>query len=62
MINEVMIQEADIVQLKSGGPNMTVSWVQEHAKGCHIHTRWFDDYGICHEGSFRESMIKFISV
>lgn len=54
------LEKGDVVQLNSGGPHMTISWVQEITHDVYIHTKWFDNHGVCNEGRFPEAMIKFI--
>lgn len=39
MEKEMAIAAGSTVQLKSGGPTMTVEWVDEGTAGC----TWFDD-------------------
>ena len=37
-MNVVAITVGDVVQLKSGGPTMTVAWIEDHEAYC----EWFD--------------------
>ena len=55
-------EQGDVVALNSGGPEMTVDWVQETESGkVYIHTKWFDVHNTIQDGRFKEEMIKFIS-
>lgn len=56
----MVLERGDVVQLNSGGPLMTVNWVQELTEHTYIHTKWFDTLWVCNEGSFREELIKFV--
>lgn len=40
-----------VVALKSGGPNMTVTHLREHATS-NVRVTWFDTYGLLHADSF----------
>lgn len=43
----------DVVQLKSGGPKMTVSWIDTDVTGDPVvHCSWFDATGNEHTGNW----------
>jgi uncharacterized protein YodC (DUF2158 family) len=51
----------DVVILKSGGPLMTISFVNQHPDGqsiVTIQTRWFDHIGVLHHAEFDEAMLE----
>jgi len=51
--------EGDIVQLKSGGPKMTVSWTQITSGGQKVYVNWFNNVGDNKSDSFSENMLKY---
>lgn len=60
-----IFQEGDVVRLKSGGPNMTVTGIVqkndiqslEGNDTGKISCQWFSNEGMLQEGRFKESLI-----
>ncbi|WP_404374007.1 YodC family protein [Sphingomonas sp. MMS24-J45] len=46
----------DLVKLKSGGPFMTVSWMQEDDVGCN----WFNQNDELKSAHFRENELRLV--
>ncbi|MFW2349899.1 YodC family protein [Qipengyuania sp.] len=46
----------DLVQLKSGGPVMTVAWINREDVGC----TWFDEKNELQNSNFRAPQLKVV--
>jgi uncharacterized protein YodC (DUF2158 family) len=51
----------DLVQLKSGGPVMTVVEYGDYGEGRRCHCTWFDDKKKLTDGYFVDAVLKLIS-
>lgn len=52
-----MFQVGDLVKLKSGGPVMTVSWINNENTGCN----WFNQNDELRTANFRHNELRLIS-
>ena len=50
-------QAGDVVQLKSGGPGMTVEMVSDGNGTITVHCSWFEK-SVFHEKAFNEKLLK----
>lgn len=57
-MEEQKIDRGSVVQLKSGGPNMTV---QGPDTGGHWHCVWFEDYNKESRGSFHPAALVLVN-
>ncbi len=52
-------QVGDVVQLKSGGPKMTVSVIRSDDDG-RVECAWFDDKGVERGGVYQPALLKMV--
>jgi uncharacterized protein YodC (DUF2158 family) len=55
-MNESKIEIGDVVQLKSGGPFMTVYYLYDHSD--YIDCKWFEDYKLYEGKKFHKSQLR----
>jgi uncharacterized protein YodC (DUF2158 family) len=51
-MSDEAIKQGDIVQLKSGSPNMTVTFIVTDEHGTDVHVAWFDEKHQPHSGHY----------
>ena len=50
-------KDGDVVQLKSGGPLMTIKWMERESDGIAIYCEWFDGKKLM-GGKFRSASVE----
>lgn len=55
------MQEGDVVVLRSGGPQMTITSTKDYAEQGVVYCRWFDEKGELHGQRLRAAALKLVS-